>query len=285
MFTLSPSGLLARDRINSSEYSSFDPTYISRYLIQAGILEAYQLHQGAKKLKVLDVGGAGSILSEFIDIDLTILDMLPNEHKAKNYVKGDALAMPFADKSFDVVVSCDVIEHIPKDSRSAFLKESARATKDLLIVAAPFNLKGVRDAEVSANNFYKEMTGQDHRWLLEHLVDELPNIKQAALTLEKVGLNTAYFSNTALDNWQLVTRVGFLLSHVDGKSAFAHDLRKLNEYYLDNLMQQDFSTTGYRSFLVASKKHEVDIKSEKDAYNPKLVEVFSLITNAILRLL
>lgn len=284
MFTLSPSGLLARRSIEADKYVGVDPTFVSRYLLQASVLEAYQMHQGIKKLKVLDVGGAGSIIAQFIDVDLTIIDVLPNKDKIANYIQGDALVMPFADKSFDVVISCDVLEHIPKDSRAAFLRESARVTKDLMIVAAPFNLEGVRDAETKANNFYKEMTGEDHRWLMEHLLDTLPDLKEAHNVLRGSNLHTSHFSHTALDYWQLVTRAGFLLAQ-QGHPRLVEHIHQLNKFYLEELMPSDFSETGYRTFLLASRQHEIDIKSEPDLFNPKLIPVFSLLTDAILPLL
>lgn len=285
MFTLSPSGLLNKGKLDFSKFGDTDPTFISRYLIQAAIIDAYKMHQGIKKLKVLDVGGAGSILDEFVDIDLTIIDILPNEKNFPKYVKGSALLMPFADKSFDAVISCDVLEHIPKADHETFLKESARVTKDLMIVAAPFNLSGVRAAEISANEYYKSMAGEDHRWLLEHLTSELPNLQQAKLVLDKQDLNTAHFSHTALNNWQLVTRAGFLLAQNDAHPEFTDVIRELNDYYLDHIMPRDFSETGYRSFLVASRRHEIDIKPEPDVYNSELADIFSLLTNAMLPLL
>lgn len=284
MFTLSPSGLLARRNIEADKYSDVDPTFISRYLLQASVLEAYQMHQGIKKLKVLDVGGSGSIITQFIDVDLSIIDILPNKDKVANYIQCDALVMPFADKTFDAVISCDVLEHIPKDDRPAFLRESARVTKDLMIVAAPYNLEGVRDAETQANNFYKEMTGEDHRWLLEHLQDILPDIKEAHNVLRGANLQTGHFSHTSLDYWQLVTRAGFLLAQ-DRHPSLVDRIHQLNKYYLEELMLNDFSETGYRTFLLASRQHEIDIKPEPDLFNPKLVPIFSLLTDAILPLL
>lgn len=285
MLTLSPSGLLNKDSINAEKYSAIDPTYISRYLLQAGILNAYQQHQGVNKLKVLDVGGSGSILAEFVKVDLTIVDILPNKDKLLNYVQGSALAMPFADKSFDVVLSCDVLEHIPKADREMFLKECSRVTKDLMIVAAPFNLKGVREAEILANDYYKKMTGEDHRWLFEHLLDDLPNLQQTGLILGKNGLEYDYFSHTALNNWQLVTRAGFLLAHNGDRAEFVENIKNINKYYLENIMSNDFSKTGYRTFIIASKKHEVDIKTEPDQYDSKTASIFTTLTDAILSLL
>lgn len=285
MFTLSPSGLLNNHSVDFSIYRGVDPTFLSRYILQASILKAYQLHQGIDKLKILDVGGSGSIIEQFIDVDLTIIDILPNVAKTRNYVQGSALSMPFADSQFDAIISCDVLEHIPKDDRPAFLKESARVSKDLVIVAAPFNLKGVRDAEIEANEYYKKMTGVDHRWLLEHLLDELPGLQKARLVLEKAGLNSSHFSHTSLDNWQLVTRAGFLLAQKDIYPEFTDNMEELIKYYLKEIMPHDFSKFGYRSFLIASKKHEIDIKSEPDVYQPQLTAIYTMLTNSILSLL
>lgn len=285
MLTLSPSGLLDKRKINTSELSSLDPTYVSRYLLLAGILESYRHHHGGKKLKVLDVGGSGSMMEAFADVDLTIIDVLPNTENRDNYIQGSALTTPFADSAFDAVISCDVLEHIDANDRATFLKESARVSKDLLVVAAPFNLPGVRKAEISANDYYKKMTGRDHRWLLEHLLDELPNLKKTEMIMENQGLEVDHFSNTALNNWQLVTRVGFLLSEQSVDSEFATSLRQLNVHYMENIMQNDFSNTGYRTFVVGSKRHEIDIKHEADVYDKKLVDTFTLLTDAMLPLL
>ncbi len=285
MLTLSPSGLLSSRSIEIDKYVQLDPTYVSRYLILAGIIDSYMFHKGDKKIRILEVGGSGSILSQFINVDLTIIDILPNDNKLENYVQGSALAMPFADSSFDIVITSDVLEHIPKSDRPKFLKELSRVTKDLVVVAAPFNLTGVRDAEISANNFYKKMRGEDHRWLAEHLLDELPNLNQSEAILEKQEMEIGHFSHTSLYNWQLVTRTGFLLAHYGQKKEFADKLKEINQYYFNNIMNDDFSNIGYRTFIVASKKHEIDIKLEDE--NDKLlsVEVLDILTDAIATLL
>ena len=285
MLTLSPSGLLSNKIFDIEKYISLDPTYVSRYVILAGIIESYMFHKGNKKLKILEVGGSGSILKQFIDVDLSIIDILPNVEKVDNYTEGSALAMPFADNSFDIVLSSDVLEHIPKDDRTAFLKEISRVTKDLAVVANPFNLLGVRAAEISANDFYKKMTGTDHRWLFEHLLDELPNLNQSEIILEKEGMELGHFSHTTLYNWQLVTRTGFMLAHYGGKKEFAEKIKMINKYYLENIMNTDFSEIGYRTFIVASKKHEVDIKSESGKDNYLSIDILNLLTDAIVTLL
>lgn len=285
MFTLSPSGLLTNVNLDYERYGDSDPTFISRYLIFSGLLDAYKHHHNAAKLKVLDAGGSGSILADFSDADVTILDILPNKYKAKQYVRGNVLTMPFSSESFDVVVSSDVLEHIDEKDRPLFLKECARVSKDLVLIAAPFNLDGVRPAEISANEFYKKMTGANHPWLMEHLAAELPNLRDAIHTLEYTGLNSGFFTHTALDNWQLVTRTGFLLSIHKQYPEFTNKIKQLNSYYLKNLMAKDFSKNGYRTFVIASKRHEVDIQSVKDIANPLNGEIYTMMTDAILELI
>ncbi len=285
MLDLDISKGLSEEKIDISGFSGSDPTFVSRYLIISVILQAYQKHLGSKKLKVLDVGGSGSILRKFIDVDLTIIDILPNEANLENYIQGSALIMPFADNSFDVVISCDVLEHISKTDRPQFLTESSRVTKDLMITAAPFNLDGVRKAEISANKFYKDMTGEDHRWLFEHLLDELPDLQNATKVLSNSGLEVSHFSHTSLDNWQLVTRAGFLVAQESIHPKFVAKVKELNNYYLSHMMQSDFSATGYRSFMVASKKQKINIKTEPDIYRPELEIIFSMLSDAFLKLL
>ena len=287
MYTFSPSGMLANitnDTYDYSKYSKLDPTFVSRYLIQASIIQRYAEIIKKDKLKVLDVGGAGSMLAEFLDIDLTIIDIIPNEETTANYVVGSALDMPFEDNEFDVVLSCDVLEHIKKEDREVFIKECARVSKDLLVIAAPFNLTGVRMAEISANNFYRSFTGKNHIWLEEHLKDELPELYQTKRIFTDLGFGAGYFTHTSLDYWQLLTRLSFLMAPKYSKHNLADNIQIINKFYLDKIMPKDFSDTGYRSFIIAAKDN-IHIDKTPDRLDADLENTFSLLTEIIVDLL
>lgn len=288
MFTFNPSGQLSdltETIFDLDKYSDLDPTFVSRYLVQASILKAYKASNKIEKLRILDVGGAGSLIKEFIDVNLYIIDPKPNDNNDKNYTVGNALNMPFSDNEFDAVITCDVLEHIKKEDRGQFIKECCRVSKELVVIAAPFNLTGVRLAEISANNFYKKLTGENHVWLQEHLQDELPELYQTKKQLAELDMSNGHFSHTSLDYWQLLTRISFFMGLKTKEPILANDIKSINSFYLDKIMTKDFSVTGYRSFIVANKKDRVSIKKENDRYEPELENVFALLSETILDLI
>jgi len=90
--------------------------------------------QKYKRKKVLDVGcGMGnytSIFTQHNNNNVTGLDLqnvVVDKYNNFTFVQGDATKMPFADNTFDLAVSFDVIEHVPKDIR--MIEESFRVLK------------------------------------------------------------------------------------------------------------------------------------------------------------
>jgi ubiquinone/menaquinone biosynthesis C-methylase UbiE len=81
---------------------------------------------------ILDVGGAEEAwIGSGFEKKVTLLNLsFDNENKDFNYVLGDACNMAmFPDKSFDVIYSNSVIEHVGKKRKSEFAKEIKRVGK------------------------------------------------------------------------------------------------------------------------------------------------------------
>jgi len=90
------------------------------------------------KTKILDVGGyegCWSLLPIKPQITLLNIDTKKNEVKGRfTYVQGDGRKLPYGDKSFDIVYSNSVIEHVGTlDDQQAFAKEIARVGKSFFV--------------------------------------------------------------------------------------------------------------------------------------------------------
>ncbi len=50
---------------------------------------------------------------------------------------GDVRDMPFPDNSFDIVIACEILEHLEKEGATVFFSEIERVAVDLVIVSTP----------------------------------------------------------------------------------------------------------------------------------------------------
>ena len=85
-----------------------------------------------------------------------------------------AAIFPFGDCSFDVVVSLDTLEHVPPNGRAHFMVECIRVARRTLLVAAPYGTAGHSAYEAKLDNLYRDVHGDYHRWLHEHVLNGLP---------------------------------------------------------------------------------------------------------------
>src|ERR1700756_4853800 len=89
------------------------------------------LRNPGQRFKILDVGGHPGLINGFLPQDDTfIVDKL--ECDIPNFQKADILDLPFKDGSFDIVISVDVMEHIPVEKRVKFLEELWRVSKEYI---------------------------------------------------------------------------------------------------------------------------------------------------------
>src|SRR3990167_9084068 len=61
----------------------------------------------------------------------------PPFHPLLKRVRGDATDLKFGNDSFDVAVSVDMLEHLPKQRRQVAIGEMMRVAKDLVIIGVP----------------------------------------------------------------------------------------------------------------------------------------------------
>jgi 2-polyprenyl-3-methyl-5-hydroxy-6-metoxy-1,4-benzoquinol methylase len=144
--------------------------HIYRYRFAARVVEG---------LDVLDIAcgegyGSAALLASgarsLIGVDLSEEAVLHARNKYNVDARvGDALAIPLADKSVDIVVSFETIEHVPQPR--AFIEECYRVLRPsgLLIVSTPNTMVYGKIDQHSPNPFHcSEMDRREFEAVLDH---------------------------------------------------------------------------------------------------------------------
>lgn len=138
-----------------------------------------------------DVWGVTHILDKETDkphiftINVT-RDYDHNDRKPDMYY--DGLHIPFADSSYDVVTSIDVLEHMPKAERVQVVSEMIRVAKHKVILVFPYfceeNVKMEEDilADMKKKNILPKPSISEHRRY------ELPKISEIEKIIKEKGI-------------------------------------------------------------------------------------------------
>jgi len=146
--------------------------------------------------RVLDVGCASGTYVDLLSgdgLNVTGLEAIPEflrEAEARGrrgtFVRGEAQAMPFKDKSFETAVLFDVLEHL--DDRAVAI-EAVRVTRRRILVLVPLS----DPPELLKNNLVFEHH-RDRTHLREYSIEEVSNLF-TGLGCKVVELEPAYPAN------------------------------------------------------------------------------------------
>jgi 2-polyprenyl-3-methyl-5-hydroxy-6-metoxy-1,4-benzoquinol methylase len=117
-----------------------------------------------KSASVLDVGCGEGIPAGFIrrrrpvfmvglDIFLPSIRTARNHNSHDQYIQADVRYLPLAEKSFDIVMSMEVLEHLDKQEGLAFLQTLDRTARRQVIITTP---AGKHEQHTLAENTYQE---------------------------------------------------------------------------------------------------------------------------------
>lgn len=122
---------------------------------------------GDSGFSILDVGGGDGALAVFIpQADYVLAEPDTNGISGAN--------IPFAEKSFDVVLACHVLEHIPPAERWQFLDQLCLKAKKFVLLLNPFFQP---DAQVQERiELIYALT--QAQWAKEHLDCGLPELEE-----------------------------------------------------------------------------------------------------------
>ena len=101
--------------------------------------------------------------------------------------------LPFADASFDVVTSSDVLEHIPRERRASHIAELARVARHRVVACFPFGTEDHLKAEKRLASSLEEKGIGIPGFLVEHLEYGLPEPDQLEGLFGDIGARSVEF--------------------------------------------------------------------------------------------
>lgn len=130
---------------NEGKYRSRNP--VVRYLVGRFLSRVSELAAAERPRRVLEVGcGEGIVLAALaarlpgtrfdgLELDEPTLAQARARCPGARLVRGDACELPFEDRSFDLVVCLEVLEHLPEPVRA--LRELRRVTRAGCLLSVP----------------------------------------------------------------------------------------------------------------------------------------------------
>ena len=130
---------------NEGKYRSRNP--VVRYLVGRFLSQVSELVATQRPRRVLEVGcGEGIVLAQLaarlpgtrfdgLELDERSLEEARARCPGARFVRGDACELPFGDRSFDLVVCLEVLEHLPEPSQA--LRELRRVARTGCLLSVP----------------------------------------------------------------------------------------------------------------------------------------------------
>ena len=207
-------------------------------------------------VRVLDVGGHHTDfwgrprrpIAEFLpDFATVTLDVGPNP--LAGYVRGRGDALPFRDRSFDLVCAVDVLEHVPADARPRLLAEMTRASSRAVLLAAPFDHPQVERAERFLTDFIQRTCGYDQGQLREHRDRGLPDLAGTCRELTRLGWHLRVWPYGNLWRWLVMMIDKHAVQALPGSRGLH---TQLDRQYNERLFDDDRALPCYRYFIGAT---------------------------------
>lgn len=128
---------------------------------------------------ILDVGSGSLGITPYLNKQVTGVDTNfsgPYSSSLKQ-VLSSAIKLPFKNKSFDISICADTLEHIPRNLRKKAIVELIRVTKIKIYIVAPFETISEKEDKILFD-YVMRTTGRIDPYIKEHIDYRLPKEKE-----------------------------------------------------------------------------------------------------------
>lgn len=100
-------------------------------------------------------------------------------------IEADAASLPFKEKAFTVIISVDMLEHLPREKRKTAIAEMIRVAQKAIFIAVPCG-KEAEEEDLRLHQIYRQKFGKSFSFLAEQVAYGLPR-KQEMIEDIKAG--------------------------------------------------------------------------------------------------
>ncbi len=162
------------------------------------------------------------------------------------HLPAPAWRQPFAGGSFDLVLSLDLLEHLPPERRPDFLAELDRVARRWILLGAP---RGAPEVDRAEEELSRGLM-QSRAFLSEHRELGLPRPADVESFFERLGYQVLSFPNGFLPRWVALQGLTQFFFGLDDAGLFLEFNRLCNR----GVYPHDLRSPAYRTVWVIAKQ-------------------------------
>jgi SAM-dependent methyltransferase len=242
------------------DFTGLAGDHLSRHRTAISYLKGLRLPSGAR---ILDLGGGDSLMALLApEYDWTVVDLFGADHPS--FVRR-RLNDQFGDgRTYDAVVSVDVLEHVPADERELFLSRACARTHGPVVLAAPFDSPSIRTAESLFAQAMTQLSEEGHKFIEDHVKLGLPALERVLAFLRNLKGKCAILPGESVHFWWQST-----LYYLTLRELFpSMDLASLFSRHQNEAGLSSIGTPCYRHYIVAWDDLQVERLSSETTSCP-----------------
>lgn len=136
--------------------------------------------------KILEIGSGSLGITPYFqrEIDSIDTDFSGLKSPFLKKIKGTAFELPFRKNNYDVAISVDVLEHLPKEKREESILEMLRVAKKLVIIVVPVGEQSEKQ-DRNLNKLWQKVYRTRYQFLEEHVKNGLPRADEIFVYIDK----------------------------------------------------------------------------------------------------
>jgi len=164
------------------------------------------------------------------------------------FLQADIASLPFADLSFPIVASVDVLEHLTLDIRDEAVAELMRVARTAVVVAFPFGQRARQTDEDFQRSLVKLEKAQPD-WLVEHLQNPYPSVESVLLKIKEESMKYYRHSDIKISYSEQI-KVTQMLRWAASRSELLYIGLNLFAGLLSPLIPQPTENNSYRAIIL-----------------------------------